>query len=568
MALDISDQFDDEDPGSKIEWDPDYVKLFMWRQKQRRRMKSDKKLFVAAKVYYRDHPIEFINDWVDTYDPRNAGLEDEGKMTRMPLIMFPIQEDLVNFILACLKGEENGLIEKCRDMGATWVCVAISVWLWLFWPGISIGWGSRKEALVDKIGILDSIFEKIRMVIRGLPPEFLPKGFSFKDHMPFMRIINPETDATIVGEGGNNIGRGGRTRIYFKDESAHYEQPEAIASALGDNTRVQIDISSVNGLGNLFHRTREAGTLWTKGEAHKGTNVLIMDWRDHPLKDQKWYDKRKAEDTAKGILHIFKQEIDRDYGSNVEGIIIPSEWVTAAIDAHIKLEFEATGQLVAGLDVGDGGGDMDAISTIKGSVVQFSEAWPNLNDTGASARKAIEILKPGEDVELQYDSVGVGSGVKSEANRLAALHEDDPDKLPEHIRFVNWSAGAGPLNPDDPIFPPSDTRDKPPLNKDFYGNLKAQAWWELRLRFERTFNAVTAGVYYSPEKLISLPSDLPYLQQLRKELSQAVMKKSTGHLKLIVDKNPAGTKSPNQADSLVMATWPIPDETFTAKVWL
>jgi hypothetical protein len=26
----------------------------------------------------------------------------------------------------------------------------------------------------------------------------------------------------------------------------------------------------------------------------------------------------------------------------------------------------------------------------------------------------------------------------------------------------------------------------PPLNKDFYTNLKAQAWWELRRRFEKT----------------------------------------------------------------------------------
>jgi phage terminase large subunit len=26
----------------------------------------------------------------------------------------------------------------------------------------------------------------------------------------------------------------------------------------------------------------------------------------------------------------------------------------------------------------------------------------------------------------------------------------------------------------------------PPLNKDFYTNLKAQAWWELRRRFELT----------------------------------------------------------------------------------
>jgi hypothetical protein len=60
--------------------------------------------------------------------------------------------------------------------------------------------------------------------------------------------------STATGEAGDNIGRGGRTLGYFKDESAHYEHRDLIEAALGDNTNVQIDISSVNGLGNVFHR--------------------------------------------------------------------------------------------------------------------------------------------------------------------------------------------------------------------------------------------------------------------------------------------------------------------------
>jgi hypothetical protein len=55
----------------------------------------------------------------------------------------------------------------------------------------------------------------------------------------------------LICEAGDNIGRGGRTLVYFKDESAHYEHPDLIEAALGDNTNVQIDISSVNGLGKL-----------------------------------------------------------------------------------------------------------------------------------------------------------------------------------------------------------------------------------------------------------------------------------------------------------------------------
>jgi hypothetical protein len=50
-----------------------------------------------------------------------------------------------------VKGETGGLVEKSRDMGATWLAVSFSVWLFLFVPGATVGWGSRKEALVDRI---------------------------------------------------------------------------------------------------------------------------------------------------------------------------------------------------------------------------------------------------------------------------------------------------------------------------------------------------------------------------------------------------------------------------------
>jgi len=98
---------------------------------------------------------------------------------------------------------------------------------------------------VDQIGRPDSIFEKIRIFLRYLPRELLPVGFSFKEHVSLMKIINPENGNTIVGEAGEDIGRGGRSLITFKDESGHYEHPELIEASLLANALVQMDISSV-----------------------------------------------------------------------------------------------------------------------------------------------------------------------------------------------------------------------------------------------------------------------------------------------------------------------------------
>lgn len=528
------------------QWPPNYVEAFAWRQQQLLRLRTNPVLVTGAKIYYATHAVEFVNHWCVTYDPRNAGGDTPA---RMPFILFERQDELIEFLLACLRGEAAGLIEKCRDMGATWVCAAFSVWIWLFWPGSAIGWGSRKEQLVDKIGDPDSIFEKMRMIVRALPREFWPIGFKPDDHMTYMKFLNPENGATITGEAGDNIGRGGRKLIYFKDESAHYERPEKIEAALGDNTRVQIDISSVNGMGNVFHRRRESGVDWAPGQAARPgvTNVFVMDWRDHPAKTQAWYDSRREKAKQDGLLHVFAQEVDRNYAAAVDGVIIPAEWVAAAIDAHVHLGFSDDGGWGAALDVADGGGDQNALVTRKGVVLKGAELWGE-RDTGVTARRAVTAVAGLGDMHVQYDCIGVGSGIKAEINRL-----QDDLLLPEGVRFVPWDAGAAVLGPDDHVEPGD--RDTP-LNKDFYGNLKAQGWWQLRRRFEKTYRAVKEGIHFEADELISLPSDLPNLRTIQKELSQPTAGKSS-RLRLIVNKTPEGTRSPNLGDAIMMAFWPV-----------
>ncbi len=541
---------------AKADWPPDYVSVFAWRQQQVLKLKGNQFLQAGAVEYYRTRPVEFINHWCDTYDPR---IMDDDKPRRLPLVMFPRQEELVRFLYQLVIEQQPGLIEKARDMGATWVACAFSVWAWRYLPGAAIGWGSRKKELVDRIGDPSSIFEKIRMIIRGLPRMFWPTWFDPTKHMPYMKIVNPDTGASIIGEIGDDIGRGGRTLLYFKDESAHYEHPEMVEAALGDNTRVPIDISSVNGLGNVFHRRRESGVEY-KGEIIKGRiNVFVMDWSDHPEKTPAWYAERRKLSEDAGLAHIFAQEVDRNYSASVFGTLIKMEWVNAAVDADKKLGFNDDGPMVAGLDVADEGGDLNALVTRKGPCLKTAEDWGD-GDIGQTARRAFSALSTVGPVSLQYDSVGIGSGVKAEANRLQAQNE-----FPANIDITPWSAGAGVLDPDGRVIKDSIglSDDRSPLNKDFYLNLKAQGWWQLARRFERTYKAVTEGQAFDPDELISLPSDLPDLQKLKKELCQATSKKTTGTLKVAGDKSPPGTKSPNLADAVVMCYWPIPTSSYS-----
>lgn len=99
-----------------------------------------------------------------------------------------------------------------------------------------------------------------------------------------------------------------------------------------------------------------AGEVWQRGaEMPKGkTRVFIFDWRDHPAKTQEWYDLRRSRAEAEGLLHVFAQEVDRDYLASVDNIIIKQEWVEAAIDAHIKLNIRPSVERIAGQDIADG----------------------------------------------------------------------------------------------------------------------------------------------------------------------------------------------------------------------
>lgn len=550
------------------EWPPNYPAVYRWRSKVLKQLISDPKTLKAAKVYYSTHPAEFIMDWMDTYDPRksptNANPALRGEKW-MPFVFFKRQKDVIDFFESCSHDQTSGLVEKCRDFGLTWLACGYSVWRWLFIKNDAIGWGSRKETLVDKPGDPDSIFEKIRLMLKRLPRIWLPAGFSWGRNSTYMKLLNPENGAIIAGEAGDNIGRGGRKSIMLLDEAAHLERPEKVEAALGDNTNVRIDISSVNGVGNVFHRRRENGVIWSPDVTSYPfgfVRVFVADWRDHPLKTQEWYDARKARYEREGMAHIFAQEVDRNYAATVSNTVIPYQWVEASIDAHIKLPWFAEAleghkdDWYAGLDVADEGNDRNALTLRQWVIWRDVQEWGE-RDPGISARKAVLACREHKGhISCQYDCIGVGSGVKTEYNRLTT----DEGVISAHeIPFIPWNAGASVLNPFDRIIPDDNESLQ---NKDFFDNLKAQAWWSIRTRFYKTFKAVTEGVKYNPDELISIDSRITLLEQLKKELIQPTVGHSS-RLKLLIEKKPDGMRSPNLADSGVMAFFPVTDGSTT-----
>lgn len=533
-------------------WPPDYDSILLRRAERILAIRENPWIWEDLEKHYASSAqglIDFTQHWGVTYDPRNRSPTPKV----MPFILFDRQIDFMYFLYEMWTTRENGLAEKCRDVGATWECCAFGAWMWRFHRESAIGVGSRKEEYVDKKGDPKAIFPKIRQIIEWWPDFVQPEGFSMDTHATYMKILNPDNGSSITGEAGDQLGRGGRTTIFIKDESAHYERPELIEAALGDNTDVQIDISSVNGTNNVFYKKRMAGEVWHRDhKIPKGkTRVFIFDWRDHPAKDQAWYDMRKQRAIAEGLGHIFAQEVERNYSSAIERLIIPPDWVNAAVDAHKVLGIQPFGDKVGGQDIADEGGDKNALVIAHGIIIRFADHWGG--DAGGAAQVGVPTCVEYGVRELYYDSIGVGSGFKNEINNMKLKTDGDGKRTFPKLLVLPWNAGAKPLDPEDNIIP-GDAQS--PTNEEQYSNLKAQAWFRTRARFYKTYRCVNFGEKYPVHELVSLDSTMPRLHELKNELSQAQYKKSDLTGKTIVDKKPQGASSPNLADAAIMCLNP------------
>lgn len=516
---------------------PDYQKVFQWRIDKLKKIRENPESLLLLKKYYKDNIAQFIIDWGITIDPRNA---ERGLPVNIPFLLFQRQEEWVQWIIEKWKNGEPGLTDKSRDMGVSWLSACTAASLCLFNEGISIGFGSRKEEYVDKIGDPKSIFFKIRSFVNNLPVEF-NNGWNEKKNSFHMRIMFPHTGSIITGEAGDNLGRGDRASIYFVDESAFLPHPEAVEAALSQTTNCRQDISTPRGMNNPFARKRWGGKI----------DVQSLHWRDHPGKDEGWYLK-KCNEIDDPI--IIAQELDLDYWNSVENTVIQSDWIQSSIDAHKKLNLEISGDRICALDIADQGKDINALSMRHGVLLEKIESWSGKDlDLFLTLKKAFLFCDDWEIEKLIYDADGLGASARGDSTVLN-------EKRSNAIEMVAFRGSGKVIDPKDDPFANDIVRGKSAsrTNEDYFANYKAQSWWALRRRFQKTHRAVTTNKKdIHLDDIICIPSDITnsngqsMLNKLISELIQPQFRQNNAG-KIVIDKLPDGARSPNLADSIMM----------------
>jgi phage terminase large subunit len=495
------------------------------RDRQLEWMRADPRRISALRHYFAGHIPDFINTFGYTTDPR---LIAKNKPALVRFVLWPKQIELVEWMLERFRNGEPGTVVKSRDVGASWVASALLCSLSIFNKNFAAGLASATEAKLDRSSDPDTLFFKIREFMKHLPPEF-NAGYNPDKHSHYLRVTFPETGASITGEAGDQAGRGGRKSLYIVDESAHFERPKLIDAALAATTECRLDMSSVNGIGNSFYE-----------RAHNPEVPRFdLTWRDDPRKDDEWYAAKVA--TLDPI--IVAQEIDCNFAASVEGVVIPSAWVQAAVGLHERLGITPTGKHFAGLDVADRGQDKNAFAVRHGILLDHVESWSGANsDIFGTTARAFRICDERQLTEFDFDADGLGAGVRGDAR---VLNESRP-KAQINVREYRGSSS--------PMFPERRVPRTNRTNEDYYANRKAQAWWHLRARFNESWKA-SRGEPYDAELLVSINPKIPELSRLVAELSQATVSE-TGTGKLAVDKVGEGERSPNLADAVVIAFAP------------
>lgn len=248
-----------------------------WRAAVHRRIAKDPAFAEAIREACAKDILFFINGFCWTYDPRRL------PFSKLPLILYPFQEDAVLELTKAI-GKYDLLVEKSRDMGASWICICVFFWFWLFRPMQSFLFVSRVENYVDEAGNPKSMFWKFDFLLKNLPAWLQPSGFDWSVHRRNMHIENPENLSVVDGESTNkNAGRGDRRTAILLDEFSAVREGNSVLSATRDATNCRIFNSTPDpntGINNAFYDMRQ-------------TNIkkLRLHWSAHPLKSIGLYTK-------------------------------------------------------------------------------------------------------------------------------------------------------------------------------------------------------------------------------------------------------------------------------------
>lgn len=356
-----------------------------------------------------DSFLYWVNSFGWTMNPR---LNDP----HLPFITFKFQDQVALDIIECIEQGKDIHIDKSRDMGVSWLVLAIFTWGWLY-RGWDLRVGSRTRDYVDKGGDMSSLFEKIRYMLQRLPEWMIPPGFNMKrgtSTNAAARLLHPVNGNTIIGEATSpNFARGGRSKAILYDEFAFWECAEEAWKGGADTTNCRILVSTPDGLGNKFADVK----------FDEGLEIVrkTLHWTSHPDKDEKWYknEQKRRTDTE------MAQEVDISYESSSSNKVY-EQFSEVPIGEDNSYEYDPYLPLFCFWDFGEGGQDPTAIIWAQENpATGYVRIIDNYATAHGDINYAASVVTGVMNSEFTYDTEALVL-MERQAEWKAAVHTGDP----------------------------------------------------------------------------------------------------------------------------------------------
>lgn len=342
------------DPVSGLEIPKTLHENLAWRKSLLSAAKSSLSMRKTLRAASASSPIFWLNAFGWTYLQKKIderGIEKAiikgntvdgvDSSAHVPFITWKVQDDALVTLQDAIENGHDALISKARDMGASWLCLALLHWYWQFRPDTTFLELSRKEALVDKPGDMDSLFEKHRYLLKWQPEWLRPQRV--KDNR--LHLENGDIGTVIVGESTNkDAGQASRKTAILLDEFARVEKGDEIDLSTADTTACRIFNSTPGGPNTHFTRVYRG----MKVGARKGVIVELPWWR-HPDKGRnaeykhnvergecRWTSPWYADQVSRRSSRNVAQNLDMEHGKVGDMIFDPEQ-----VEAH-RRKFEKT----------------------------------------------------------------------------------------------------------------------------------------------------------------------------------------------------------------------------------
>jgi len=239
----------------------------------------------------RESILYWINQFVYTesfFMVDSQGISRTRPVKEYPFITWPAQDSLILQVEKSIDESESLLVEKSREVGASWCVLMVFLHKFLFSKQpVQFSALSLREADVDNVSgdvvnypwgtVSDpsTLFGKLDYALRKLPPWMVPEVYRKR-----LQMVNMATRSRIEGSASATYALSSQRRNgLLMDEAAKTDNFRTIWQGTADVARCRLAISTPVGLGTFFTQLRNSGTV----------PVVELGW---------WQDPNKASDLS------------------------------------------------------------------------------------------------------------------------------------------------------------------------------------------------------------------------------------------------------------------------------